>query len=481
MRAKGRTHGRFVSLSGLTKLAAPPGSSYPLLIVDSTGQLVFFLCEWYRRLKDGDPGRTPDTYLDMALPWAGFLLRHQYAWNAPADRVQAYLVEFLREDVACLVAPDSKNEERVFVETTGKSPLAKSSLGVLLAALTSVYDTLIAAGYYPYQNPLRSEKMFILKREHLRQVKNAGAPEHAGIRGESWQQTNRAFPTNVFRQRRGKVWEPEVVLEPDAVQQRMRETIDYMALHATFLRDQVILLLLRQTGARLSEIIEMTVGGYRAARKAGRALVKNKGSRGREEKRIHFTTTVEKQLRLYIRTERARYDPRGRKRLEDLDEADPLFLTRTGKPYSRGAFYHHWRRLFAPAQQQFKKKERVEFTPHDLRHLRVTRTVTKIRREAKGDGAQEAALLEGFQQLMGWRSPETMATYLKTMNKRKALEVVLADEEEQEEQQAGPPQISSQAAAHGQPPEQLTPEATPGKDAVLPDEEDEFGWYENDV
>jgi hypothetical protein len=68
MRAKGRMYGRFVSLSGLKKLAAPPGSSYPLLIVDATGLPIFFLCEWYRRLKDGDPGRTPDTYLDMVLP-----------------------------------------------------------------------------------------------------------------------------------------------------------------------------------------------------------------------------------------------------------------------------------------------------------------------------------------------------------------------------------------------------------------------------
>ena len=68
-----------------------------------------------------------------------------------------------------------------------------------------------------------------------------------------------------FRQRRGKVWEPQVVLEPDDVQERMRKTIDYMIQHATFQRDQVILLLLRQTGARLSEIIEMTAGGYRAA------------------------------------------------------------------------------------------------------------------------------------------------------------------------------------------------------------------------
>ena len=85
------------------------------------------------------------------------------------------------------------------------------------------------------------------------------------------------------------------------------------------------------------------------------------------------------------------------------DDRDPLFLTRTGKPYSRSAFYYNWKRLFEPAQQQRKSQERVEFSPHDLRHLRVTRTVTKIRKDAKGDGAQEAALLEGFQHLMGWQ------------------------------------------------------------------------------
>src|SRR5438105_3321027 len=59
------------------------------------------------------------------------------------------------------------------------------------------------------------------------------------FRGESWSETNRAFPTNTFRQRRGKVWEPQVVLEPDEVQKRMRETIDFMVQHATFQRDQV--------------------------------------------------------------------------------------------------------------------------------------------------------------------------------------------------------------------------------------------------
>src|SRR5260370_24946519 len=105
---------------------------------------------------------------------------------------------------------------------------------------------------------MRSQRMVAVKREHIRQVKNAGAPDDAGIRGESWQETNRAFPTNQFRQPRGKDWEPEVVLEPDTVQRRMPSTIDFMVKHATFQRPPVILLLLPQTGARLTTVIATT-------------------------------------------------------------------------------------------------------------------------------------------------------------------------------------------------------------------------------
>ncbi len=479
VRTKGRKQGRFVALSGLKKLTPPPGSPYPLLVVDPTGSPVFFLSEWYRLQKARDPGRTPDTYLDMLLPWAGFLLRRGHAWNDPPDRVRIYLTEFLHEDVACFVAPDGKGEDAWFVETTGNSPLSKSSLGVLLAALTSLYDTLIAAGYYAYPNPLRSQRMVALKREHIRQVKNAGAPDDAGIRGESWQETNRAFPTNRFRQRRGKVWEPGVVLEPDAVQQRMHATIDFMVKHATFQRDQVILLLLRQTGARLSEVIEMTVGGYRNARHAGQALIKNKGGRGREEKTVYFTPSLDRYLHDYIRTERAKYDPHGRKRLEDLADHDPLFLTRIGKPYSRSAFYHHWNKLFAPAQQ-FKKGEQVEFTAHDLRHLRATRGVTKLRKEAQGDRAVEAELLEGFRLIMGWRSPATMEIYLKTMNKRKAIEALLADQEQQEQHERDLQESTPQRPVEGLSQARSHPQDFSGQETLLPAHADEFSWYEHD-
>src|SRR6266496_4345538 len=92
MRAKGRNNGCFVALSGLKKIPSPPRGHYPLMIIDKSGLPVFHLCEWYRRRKEYDVGRTPETYLDMLLPWAGFQLHHSYVWNDPPDRIRAQLV-----------------------------------------------------------------------------------------------------------------------------------------------------------------------------------------------------------------------------------------------------------------------------------------------------------------------------------------------------------------------------------------------------
>lgn len=475
MRSKGRRQGRFVSLSGLKKLAPPPGSSYPLLIVDTSGLPVFPLCEWYRRKKADDTGRTPDTYLEMLQPYFGFLLIKKYAWNHPPDRIRAYLVEFLRTDVGCHVGPGK--QDGYLVETTGVSPLSKSSLGVLLAALTSLYDVLADAGYYGYSNPMRSERLAALKQEHLRQVKNVGAPDHAGIRGESHKATNQAYSTAFFRQKRGKVWTPEVVMEPEAVQDRMRQSIDYMISHATFQRDKVILLLLRQTGARLSEIIEMTAGGWRSAGHMGRALVKNKGSRGREEKLIYFTDVIEEQLHTYVQTERAEYDPKGRKRLDQLADEEPLFLTEDGKPYHRSAFYYHWAKLFESSQKQLKRQERVLFSPHDIRHLRVTRGITTIKQKAEGDREQTEELLDGFWRLMGWHSSQTMEIYTHTMSQRQALLEVMLDEEGQkpEGEPSGDDVPQNQASSPQSQNSQIVP-----TEELLVHADDEFCWYEEE-
>jgi len=324
---------------------------------------------------------------------------------------------------------------------------------------------------------MRSERLVALKHEHIRSLKNAGAPDHAGIRSETRAETDQAYPTTFFRQKRGKVWTPEVIMEPDEIHERMRKTIDYMIKHTTFQRDQIILLLLRQTGARLSEVIDMTIGSYRKACHAGRALVKNKGSHGREEKIIYFTDVIEAQLLTYIRTERAKHDPQRRKQLDQLGDEEPLFLTEDGNPYSRSAFYYHWNRLFEPAQRQFKKQEQVEFTPHDLRHLRVSRGMVKIKQEAKGDAGIEAELKDGFWRLMGWSSSRTMDIYTHTLNKRSALlKIALEDQEDLGTGDVHENQLQSTAK------DQTTAGVKNAPEAAMPlsDEDDAFRWYEEE-
>lgn len=182
---------------------------------------------------------------------------------------------------------------------------------------------------------------------------------------------------------------------------------------------------------------------------------------------------IEERLLAYVRTERSAHDLQGHKQLEQLDDADPLFLTEDGRPYNRSAFYYHWRKLFEPAQQHFKKQERVEFSPHDLRHLRVSRAVTKIRQNTQGDGAAEAELMDGFRLLMGWRSSRTIDTYIHTLNKRKALlEVVL--EEDETKNWAGQKHEKPLSLKDLQPEKDM--QTTTGSIASCSD--DDFSWYE---
>lgn len=469
MRPKGRVLGRFAALSGLRKVPGPEASCYPVMIVDARGLPVFFLCEWYRRRKEYDHGRTPETYLEMLLPFAGFLLRHGYAWDAKPEVVRGYLVEFLREDVGCQVRPDRESGDGYLAETTGSSPLSKSSLGVLLAALFSLYETLSAAGYYRYPNPLRSEKLYALKREHLHHIVNAGAPDQAGIRGESQAET-RHYPTGFIRQYRGQVWEPQLAMEPDAIQDQMRQAVNWMIQQAPTLRDQVVLQLLRTTGARLSEILSLTVGGYRHAGHTCQALIRNKGSQGREEKRIYFTVGIEQALMMYIRTERAKHDLHRRKRLDQLADTDPLFLTERGTAYQRPAFYHHWYRLL----ERMQKRYHLAFSPHDLRHLHVTKNLARFKHQAQGNEQYEAELKAGFQQIMMWRSAAMLEVYNKVFKKRQALLEIMVDEDEPS--LAGVPVQAEAQRSRPIPSKSSAPPPQP----IARAEDHDLSWYEEE-
>jgi hypothetical protein len=411
MRSASRERGRSVASSGLRKIAGPAESAYDLLIVDRDGAPVPYLTEWYRLRKGAGPDRTRSTYLDLLLPFAGYLRRHGYAWNADPTRIRARVRAFLLE-AGCVVRPDDA-WDGYQVESSATSPFAPSTLRVFLAALRDLYVILGEAGYYPFANPMVSAVLVRWKRERVRALVNSGAPDHAGIRGETYAESHRC-PTAYFRLRgRGAAWAPRITQEPELQIQQLLRVVDGMAERAPCLRDAVVLRLLRETGARLHEVLGLTVGGYRRAGHPQRVLARNKGSLGKETKLLYLTPSTERLLHHYIRTERARVDVRGRRRLAELDDADPIFLTRGGRAYTSAAFRYHWRRLLARARQQHAQSGEVAaaLTPHAIRHLHVTEALLLIRDLAAGDASKLENLQRAFQVRMAWRSPRMLEVY----------------------------------------------------------------------
>jgi hypothetical protein len=150
-------------------------------------------------------------------------------------------------------------------------------------------------------------------------------------------------------------------------------------------------------------------------------------------------------------------------------------LPEDGEPYNRSAFYYHWKHLFEPAQRHFKKQERIEFSPHDIRHLRVSRGIANIKQSAQGDKGLEAELLDGFWRLMGWSSSRTMETYTHTLNKRKALlEIVL----EEEENQPVCPDVDCETLPPLTDDQQSDEKTYTNVPAIPVREDDDFSWYE---
>jgi len=422
VRARTRVQGRFVSTCGLKKIVCSSESHYKLIVVDSTGRPVSHVTEWYRIRKQPGADGTRRTYLNFLLPFMGYLIKKGVAWNLEPEDIRSQVKEFLREEVACLVARD-QDADGYRVQLSGDSPLSQSSLRVFFAALRDFYLVMADAGLYAYDNPMRSELLRKWKRERMRQIANAGAPDHAGVRGESWEETWQN-PTAFFRLKRKLPWKPGLALEPTLVLQRVKKALLTMIVSAPTLRDRVILLLLEQTGARVSEILGLTAGGYRKAGHACHALVTNKGSMGREEKTIYFTPEIERALVQYIRTERACHDPQGRKRLEQLADHEPIFLTRRGTPYTRTSLYYHWNHWLAvlPPDEHTDTLGPVLFTPHDVRHLYVSWIMRQMRQRYADNSEKLASLRWALQHRMDWRSPLTLACYDQSETNRERLE-----------------------------------------------------------
>ncbi len=419
----------FSRLSHIQRIRCQPGDLYEVIFLDHQDRIVVPLTEWYRQRQAYGSKGTRETYLTCLLPYLSFLIEQGCPWNAPPERLRPALIAFYRDRLGCQLHP-RKDQARVDGTLTRETPVCASTLRVLRAALRDFYCVLKDAGLYAFANPLSSETLVALKREQMQTLANRGAPDHAGIRGETREQSRRR-PTAFLHHSESRGWKPELRKELADVREGMHRVLDALIDSETLpLREKAVLELLRNTGARLHEIVSLSVGGYRNAGLAGQAKVINKGRTGREVKTVYFAHNprVEQLLTAYLKQVRPLHDPQGRTSLAELEDAEPFFLTARKTPYSVKSFYWYWYHAYEPLQALCP----VRFSAHDIRHLFVSEFLITLRLACGSgtnhfDSERYLREREAFGLLvMGWQSSRTIDIYDQSRDGERALVVLSA-------------------------------------------------------
>lgn len=167
------------------------------------------------------------------------------------------------------------------------------------------------------------------------------------------------------------------------------------------LRDQVILRIVCDSGARPSEVIQLTVGQWRTRGCRQEVLIAYKGSRDQGARLLRFRPVTAKLLLSYINGERKQYDPQHRE-LKLLADMDPLFLSRNQRAYTYKALLPHWRRLCQVTGFSFP-----------LRGLRIWYVLQLLRKihERTSNRTELDRLKDELVQYMGWSSSRPLDEY----------------------------------------------------------------------
>ena len=199
MRTQRGPGGQFSSLYGTTTLRLRSDFPYPSggpryerLVFDANDQLIVPLNEWYLLMKGiGAAGRVRRTWPCCGpglASWPstvtnGILDRRRYASTRGCSCSEA----------GCALR--AGRVEGWFVQATNRSPISANGLHLLIAALRSFYTVMVRGVFdpqdqryhplYAYDNPMYSKVLVAWRSEHRKWIRNAGAPDHAGIRSES--------------------------------------------------------------------------------------------------------------------------------------------------------------------------------------------------------------------------------------------------------------------------------------------------------
>jgi len=399
------------------KLVSTPKLAHQYQVVRDDGlpdvRLTLFAVEL---LKSVSPSSVPIYMRELiaCFDWAesdAILLRNRWTLLGPPTEVRNVLREYLTVAAKCKLTsrPDRVGLKVTYVCQTSETGI---NIRILLAALRRFYDHLIACEGYSHPNPLLQEDMARVAsdlrngyRQAVRAVEGrdpmpaaSGVDPPAGIR----------LSANYFRCV-DREWIPRTIDDPDFPQLVYNAGKEY----GWGLGEICVVRILFESGARISEVLDLTAADWFVSQFMNQFVARNKGSFGIRTKRLVVSSVTAKLCRRYFDnpTEGRRAHDRQGLTLNDLAKLDSsslekirVFLTVRGTPMNARLFRQgHWTPALRAAG--------IHASPHLARHWFVTNALRMIERTSKDENEivrRKAELV----QYIGWRTAErTLKAY----------------------------------------------------------------------
>ncbi|WP_206762219.1 site-specific integrase [Bacillus thuringiensis] len=339
-------------------------SRYELLVFDHNNQPFLPLTNFYHDCIGKIDKSSILSYLQCLLPFFSWLETYSnyqgnhVRWDGHPEAIKVVVEDYLKNEMGCKV---SEKDSFCFVKRTSKSP---KTINLFLTALRRFYKSLTKLKQYNYHNPMIDQSAILdeykthtegVRKNKLRMPPEAGTEEPV---------PHRRLTDSYFKLI-NEEWHPEIIDDPYLPHQvyQAGKNVNWS------LREIVIARMIFESGARVTEVIELTIGDYCSRKSSQEANTFSKGSHGQRVKFIHFGKETVKMLLDYIDTERKQVDALQRG-FNLLPSAEPIFLTISGNPYNYAAWLYHWNNAM--------KKSEMKLNPHKARHWFVTRFCCKV-------------------------------------------------------------------------------------------------------
>ncbi|MGE7929017.1 hypothetical protein [Lysinibacillus xylanilyticus] len=272
-------------------------SKYQLLVFKGN-QPFLPLTDYYHDCLGRIDKSSATSYLNCLLPFFKWLEEEsnfqgkQVQWNDSEEKIRVAVEDYLIHETNCKIR--DKESFRI-VKLTNKSP---NTISRFLSALKSFYKSMIRLKQYLYNNPLIDGQAILHQyKEELKGVREV-KPRMPSIAGTEQPIVHRRLTDSYFKII-NEEWHPQIIDDIDLPYQvyQAGKKANWSQ------RDIVIARMLFETGARATEIIELTVGDYRKRKSHQEVITFNKGSHGKKIKFLRFSKETVKHLFHYIETE----------------------------------------------------------------------------------------------------------------------------------------------------------------------------------